>query len=171
MGRIKQPGICYISARSGSCGAEHKGGAVSFCRWPRGGRGDLANRQAFSSCTTNGHISVCHAYLCTWIAFLVSDHPCRCATFPFLQYILGLLCSAAIFLTVELVFLYPYGRVLYLDLPKLGCRKHVRVVLVSTGSFNPPTYMHLRMFGLPPLLLPTCLYFLPPIFFVANVLL
>jgi hypothetical protein len=51
-------------------------------------------------------------------------------------------------LTVELVFLYPYGRVRYLDLPKLGCRKHVRVVLVSTGNFNPPTYMHLRMFEL-----------------------
>ncbi|KAH8965738.1 hypothetical protein BDL97_04G132300 [Sphagnum fallax] len=27
-------------------------------------------------------------------------------------------------------------------------QKHVRVVLVSTGSFNPPTYMHLRMFEL-----------------------
>jgi hypothetical protein len=26
MGRIKQPSICYISARSGSCGAEHKEG-------------------------------------------------------------------------------------------------------------------------------------------------
>jgi hypothetical protein len=26
MGTIKQPGICNISARSGSCGAKHKGG-------------------------------------------------------------------------------------------------------------------------------------------------
>jgi hypothetical protein len=26
MGRIKQPSMCYISARSGSCGAKHKGG-------------------------------------------------------------------------------------------------------------------------------------------------
>ena len=29
----------------------------------------------------------------------------------------------------------------------VNCRPKMLVVLVATGSFNPPTYMHLRMFG------------------------
>jgi nicotinamide mononucleotide adenylyltransferase len=32
--------------------------------------------------------------------------------------------------------------------PTNNYQKRMQVVLVSTGSFNPPTYMHLRMFEL-----------------------
>jgi hypothetical protein len=36
MGRIKQPSMCYISARSGSCGAEHKGGGCKILQVAQG---------------------------------------------------------------------------------------------------------------------------------------
>lgn len=39
-----------------------------------------------------------------------------------------------------------FGSALLLTL-SLASRKRTYVVLVSTGSFNPPTYMHLRCFG------------------------
>jgi len=46
--------------------------------------------------------------------------------------------------------------------PMNNYQKRMQVVLVSTGSFNPPTYMHLRMFGLSSLPLShPCFPFLP----------